>query len=123
MSRPKKQPEQVHVVREWESSPIIYGWDSRERQENPAYHPPIRLTNKGLFVDEQGRQLDIKTVPAYIIAEAKKTDLNIEYVPPKPRSLSMAEAMLGAGVQDTDPDPRERAARASAAKRAREAYA
>jgi hypothetical protein len=120
MARPKKKAEPVHVVRRWESSPVVYGFDSRfDRKENPDYHPAVSLTSKGTFVNDAGRPLDPKEVPDYIKAAAKGTNLDVEYHPPKKRSLSMADAMLGAGVQDTEPDAKVRAGRRGS----REVYA
>lgn len=101
MARPKKQ-ETVHVVARWESSPIVYGWDSRERTTNPEHHAPIRLTSTGVFLNDADKVLDPKKdVPAYILAEAKTCSLDTEYHAPKNRELSLKQAMLEAGVQDT----------------------
>ncbi|MGH8897523.1 MAG: hypothetical protein ACRDZ4_10965 [Egibacteraceae bacterium] len=117
MARPKKKAAEVHhIVRRWGSSPIIYGFDSRfDRKENPAYHNPIALTSRGKFVDDAGAVLDPKDVPEYVRAEAKKTNLDIEYRPPAHRDLSMRDAMTAAGVQDTEPDATKRSRRTTAA--------
>lgn len=109
MAKATKKSETVHVVARWESSPIVYGWDSRERKENPEYHAPIRLTSKGVFLNDADKVLDPKKeVPAYILAAAKTCSLDTEYHAPKNRELSMRDAMLGAGVPDSDPDPAAR---------------
>lgn len=105
----KKKQSPGQVVRRWESSPILYGFDSRfDRKENPDYHPAVSLTHRGLFIDDAGAVLDPKDVPEYIRAEAKKTNLDITYRPPTRRDLSMRDAMTAAGVDDTDPDPTAR---------------
>lgn len=113
MPRPKsKKAEPVqHIVRRWESSPIVYGWDSRERTVNPDHHPAVSMTSTGLFVNDAGAVLPEKDVPEYIRKEAKSTNLDIVYHAPKRRDLSMADAMLGSGVQETDPDPTVRSTR------------
>lgn len=112
----KKAP--LHVVRQWTSSQVIYGYDSRERQPNPDYHPTIGLTSTGKFVDEAGRELDPKTIPARILAAAKTTNLDTEYRPPKRQEVNLDRAMLDAGVPETDPDPAVRASRARRGRRA-----
>lgn len=114
MARSKKKPANapVHIVQRWTSSPVVYGLrGSAEPSENPDYHAPIALTSRGTFVTDAGSPIDPKDVPAYIREVAKKADLNIEYRRPAHRELTMTDAMLGAGVQDTDPDPRVRASR------------
>lgn len=118
MARPKNKPaETLHIVRRWESSPILYGFDSRfDRKENPAYHPPILLTHLGTFVDEAHKPIADKDVPDYVRADAKGANLDVEYHPPTRRNMTMTDAMLGAGVQDTDPDAAVRAKRAAASK-------
>jgi len=103
--KPAKPAEVGQVVRRWESSPVLYGFDSRfDRKENPDHFPAVSLTHLGQFVNDAGAVLDPKDVPARVLAEAKGTNLDIEYHPPKHRELSMRDAMLGAGVQDTDPE-------------------
>lgn len=109
--KPSAKKEDVgQVVRRWESSPILYGYDSRfDRKPNPDYHPPIRLTHLGKFIDDAGKVLDpAKEVPAYVREQAKGTSLDIEFRPRSTRQLSMRDAMLGAGVENTDPDPDNR---------------
>lgn len=102
--KPAKKAEPVHVVREWRSSATIFGplrsKSNEDISENPSYHPPIRLTSRGTFVDEQLRPLDPKTVPAYILAEAKKTSLDIEFHPPKRYEGTTRDAMRRSGVED-----------------------
>lgn len=111
MARPKKAVSHGQVIRRWESSPIIYGFDSRfDRKPNPDHHAPISLTHKGVFIDDAGEVIDSKNIPAYILAEAKTTNRDIAYHPPARRDLQMRDAMTAAGVDDTDPDPKERAA-------------
>jgi len=110
MAKPKK-PSAVHVVRQWASSPVIYGANSSDQRTNPDFHPIIGLTNKGAFVDESGRPLPLERVPDYVRREAKGTNLDIEYRPVR-REVSMADAMLDAGVTDTEPDPAIRRSRA-----------
>lgn len=109
MPRPKKPAKPVslgQVVRRWESSPVLYGFDSRfDRKENPDYHRPVSLTHLGKFVDDAGREIDPKDVPEVVRDAAKGTNLDVEYHPRKQRALSMRDAMLGAGVEDTDPSP------------------
>jgi len=102
MARPKKAPksEPIHVVRRWTSSPCTYGWDSRERKDNPDFHPPIGLTNKGTFVDDRDVPVDPKSVPAYILAEAKRANLDIEFHPPRKQQGSLRDAMRQSGVED-----------------------
>lgn len=113
MARKKAEPN--HIVRIWTSSPIVYGplhsKDHPDVSPNPDHHPTIRLTHKGTFLNEAGDVLDPRSVPDYIKAEAKKSNLDIEYHPPRQRSLSMEDAMLGAGVENTNPDPSTRGRR------------
>ena len=112
----KKKQNPGQVVRRWESSPILYGFDSRyDRKENPDYHTPVSLTHKGLFVNDAGVVLDPKDVPDYVRVEAKKTNLDTTYHAPTRRELSMRDAMTAAGVDDTDPDPEARKKRGPAA--------
>jgi hypothetical protein len=92
--------EQIHVVRRWTSSPCIYGWDSRERKDNPDFHPPIGLTNKGTFVDDRLEPLAPKDVPAYILTEAKKANLSIVWQPPRQQTGTLRDAMRQSGVED-----------------------
>jgi hypothetical protein len=107
MARPKKQPAQVKkaandpVVARWESSQIMYGWDSRDRTPNPDYHAPIRMTASGVFLNDAGAVLERETVPAYILEAAETVSRDTTYHAPKQQELSMRDAMLGAGVQDT----------------------
>jgi len=118
MAKPKKKQEQ-HVVRQWASSPVIYGplrsKSNEDIHDNPDHHPTIGLTSRGEFVDLAGRKLDPKSVPDYIKADAKRSNLDIEYHPPKRHEVGLDDAMLGAGVPDTEPDPRVRASRRRAA--------
>ena len=104
----KKKAAPVHVVRQWTSSPVIYGplrgKTNEDVSPNPNYHPTIGLTSEGMFVDEVNRPVDPKLVPDYIRAEARTTDLNIVYQAPRRRDLSLRSAMVAAGVEDTDPD-------------------
>lgn len=117
MARSKKPLPPVHVVRQWSSSPVLYGVNSADQRPNPDFHPIIGLTHKGTFVDEAGKTLDLSKVPDYIKREAKGTDLRIEARPIVQRELSMADAMLDAGVEDSDPDPAVRRSRARRASR------
>lgn len=129
MARPRKKPAEkpIHVVRTWVSSPVVYGYDSRfDRKPNPDHHEPIALTSDGEFVVPTGetyRRIEKKDVPAYILEQAKGTNLDTTYYPPQHRELSMTDAMLGAGVQDTDPDPAVRRGRSAVAPRVRKVYA
>lgn len=93
--------EKHDIVRRWTCSPILYGWDSRERKDNPDFHPPIGLTAKGKFVDDRGVVLDPKTIPASIIADAKTANLSIEYRPPRKQEGTLRDAMRQSGVEDT----------------------
>lgn len=95
-----KAPEPVHVVRRWTSSPFIYGRDSRDATDNPAFHPPIGLTSRGTFVDDRNLPLDPKNVPEYIRVAAKTADLNIEFRAPRKQQGTLREAMRQSGVQD-----------------------
>lgn len=92
--------EKHNVVRRWTSSPVLYGWDSRERKDNPDFHPPIGLTSAGKFVDDRDVVLDPKTIPAYILAEAKTTDLHTDYRPPRKQQGTLRDAMRQSGVED-----------------------
>lgn len=102
MPRPKKpaKAEPLHVVRRWSCSPVLYGWDSRERRDNPDFHPPIGLTSTGKFVDDRNVELDPKTVPAYILAEAKTADLHTDYRAPRKQQGTLRDAMRQSGVED-----------------------
>jgi len=111
-------PPENHIVRRWESCPIIYGLDSRDRRENPDYHASIALTSDGRFVADNGTEIDPKMIPPHILEAAKTTDLNIIYREPTRRTLGMDQAMLAAGVPDTEPDATIRAKRGNVGRRA-----
>jgi hypothetical protein len=102
-STPKKSAtvaEHGPVVARWESSPILYGWDSRERQTNPEYHAPIRMTAKGVFLTDADQVLDPADVPARILAAAKTVSRDTEYHAPARQEMSLKDAMHSAGIRD-----------------------
>lgn len=108
-----RESDPVKIVLSWSSSPFIYGADSKQRTPNPDYHPVICLTEKGKFVDVEGRPITLAKVPAYIREQAKPPK---EATPPSPREVSLAEEMTSA---QTPADPRDKPARKTAAKRGR----
>jgi hypothetical protein len=121
MPRPtKKKSEPLHIVRRWVSSPILFGRDSREMTDNPDFHPAVSMTSHGTFLNDAGMVIAEKDLPEYIRREAKKTNLDTEYHPPKKRELSLSDAMIGAGVPETEPDA---AVRSTRNRRAAQAFA
>jgi hypothetical protein len=79
------------IIKQWTCSPVKYDGDSSRRVENPDYHPPIHLTEKGQFVDVDGRPIPKSKVPAYVLEEAKT---KLQHTPTPPRQeVKLADAM------------------------------
>jgi hypothetical protein len=82
------------IIKQWTCSPVKYEGDSSRRVDNPDYHPPIHLTEKGTFVDVSGRPIPKAKVPAYILEEAKQ---KLKHTPTPPRQeVKLSDAMLQA---------------------------
>lgn len=106
MPKDQNQPEHK-VVAEFRSSPIIYGFDSRERRDNPDWHPPILLTSTGKFINQANRVLSLDEVPDYVKAAAKKASLGTDYKAPGKVEMTLAEAMNQA-TAEAAPQPVKR---------------
>lgn len=99
--RKLRKTDEVKVARQFTTSPFIYGADSKQRQPNPDFHPPICQREDGKFVDPEGRLLPDSKVPDYVRAQGR---------PPKaaepfePSEVDLAEAMTES-ARPADPVP------------------
>ena len=95
-----REQDPVKIARTFRQSSVVYAGDSKQRMPNPDFHPPICQTESGAYVTEDGRQLDPQEVPEYILELGMPPELTPERAK---KQVNMREAMLQAGVPDTDP--------------------
>lgn len=94
--RKLRESDPVKIVRGWISSAFI-GEDSRSRQRNPEYHPPIYQREDGVFVDIEGRVLPKTRVPEYVRVEGASLLPETPYA--ERREMTMAAAMVEADAR------------------------
>lgn len=91
----EKSEKKLEIVRTWTCSTLLDAEDSRRRMKNPDWHPTISQARDGKFYNEQGKPLDKKHIPEYILLEAHKLPQDA----PRPSQVRMtlAEAMQRSG--------------------------
>jgi hypothetical protein len=105
----------LKISRSWANSRFIYGADSKQRSENPEYHPLICQTEDGRYVDVEGRPLPLSSIPQYIRDEGKPPK---ETAPAARREISLADAAVEANTRNASADapaesPKPRAKRSA----------
>lgn len=95
-----RERDPIKVARTFTQSKMIYQGDSKQRMENPDYHPVICQMEDGTYRTPAGATLDPDEVPEYVLDQGPPPDLTPERAKKK---LDMRQAMLDAGVPDTDP--------------------
>lgn len=86
----------LEIVRTWTSSMMLPAADSRQRQLNEDYHPPVHQDRDGVFYSENLKPLARKDVPAYILEQAN--DIPPDAPKQKQKRMTMAEAMQRSGA-------------------------
>ena len=80
--RDLRKLDDVKIARTFVCSKFSYGADSRQREINADFHPPIGQTEDGRYVTVDGVEIDEDTVPQYIIEAGP---------PPPPRPMAERE--------------------------------
>lgn len=95
-----RKTDPVKIARTFRQSTVIK-LAAGAHQENPDYHPPIFQTEDGRYLTGAGLELDPDQVPEYILSMGPPPELTPES---EKKQLDMRQAMLEAGVPDTDPN-------------------
>jgi len=91
----------IKIARTFTQSAFIYKGDSKQREDNPAYHPPICQREDGKFCDVEGRLLPLSEVPSYIKDAGNPPKAA---APLSQRKMSLAEAMQEADQSNKTAD-------------------
>lgn len=65
--RELRKLDDVKIARMFVCSSFVYGADSRQREKNPDFHPPIGQTEQGVYMTADGSQIEEADVPQYIL--------------------------------------------------------